>query len=331
MRIGVDLMGSDCSPSILFEAVLQISEDVGSCISFDVFVDKVVAKDIDSLYPKIKDQYSNINLSLVSQVIEMSDDPITAVKTKVKSSIVKGVHSLHQGDIDAFVTAGNTGALLVSSKLTLPMIEGIQRPALLAILPTKKGRLSLLDVGANTSCKAQHLVQYAMMGAAYQKYIYENANPKIGLLNVGSESEKGTVEHKKAYQLLQDLAQNSPTDKFTFVGNVEGREVFDGKVDVLVTDGFSGNVLLKSAEGAADYLFDQMLTEFDDQKMKELINSYRTRFHYAEHPGALLCGVEGIVIKCHGDASTTSMYNGIVGAIDLVNNDYLKHLSEISG
>jgi len=322
-------MGSDCSPSNLFKAVLQISEDIGPSISFEVFVTQEVADEFATFCPDYSNKNSAIKLTFVSEVIEMQDDPIQAVKKKSDSSIVQGVNFLKEGIIDAFVTAGNTGALLVSSRLTLSTVGGIKRPALLAILPTKKGRVSILDVGANTSCKAQHLVQYAMMGAAYQRYIYDNANPKIGILNVGGESKKGTVEHRKTFQQLQELSKKSTSEKFTFVGNVEGRGIFDGNVDVLVTDGFTGNVLLKSAEGTADYLFDQMLLEFKDQKLRDQIAAYRLRFHYAEHPGALLCGIEGIVVKCHGDASIASMYNGIAGAIDLVKKEYLQHISKI--
>ncbi|MFS8563856.1 MAG: phosphate acyltransferase PlsX [Rhabdochlamydiaceae bacterium] len=249
--------------------------------------------------------------------IAMHEDPIEAVQTKKDSSLCLGLTALATGEIDAFVSAGHTGALLVGSKTILKTLPGIDRPALLAALPTKKHEVAVLDVGANTSLQAKHLIQLAAMGLAYQK-TRGIENPKIALLNIGKEPSKGTTQLQEAYHRLLTLKNG------VFVGNIEGRDVFEGDIQVLVTDGFAGNIFLKTAEGVASFI----LSHLENELSSEMIGKLRTRLHYTEYPGAILCGINGIVIKCHGDGNPIAFINGIKGAIRLVQHQFINSLKE---
>lgn len=303
-------MGSDTAPLVLFDAVLQIASQLSDPDSLVVFATQSV---IDSIQTGLCNKH--IEFQLVQEFIEMNDEPIASVKHKKSSSIVIGIRLLKKRKIDAFVSAGNTGALLASATLSLPKLPTITRPALLAVLPTKKGSVAVIDVGGNVSCKASHLVQFAKMGAAYQSCMLDLEHPAIGLLNVGAESKKGTAEVRQAYQILQE---GSP--QFAFVGNVEGVEVFQGKADVLVTNGFTGNVLLKTTEGVASFIFDTLKGAGVNAP------GISKQFDYAEYPGAILCGVDGIVIKCHSYSSSRAMYTSLKGAIHLVRQNFLSQI-----
>lgn len=229
--------------------------------------------------------------------------------------------------IDALVSAGNTGALVLGAKMSLSMMPGLLRPALLALMPTQKQPLAVLDVGANVQCKAVHLVQFALMGAAYQRAC-KNELPAVGLLNIGSEAIKGTSELRLAYQELQRLA-NMPNPFFHFAGNIEGKTVFNGNVDVLITDGFTGNIFLKTAEGLASFVLDRLnknLPQNIIDLMQDQLCDLKRHLHYAEYPGALLCGVQGIVIKCHGYSSPQAFASGIREAIRITAEGFLQIL-----
>lgn len=314
MRLGVDLMGSDTAPLVLFDAVLQSVSLIHPSDSILVFATQPV---IDSLFRSSMDK--RIAFQVVQEVIDLNDDPLHAVKYKKGSSIVLAMRLLKKRKLDAFVSAGNTGALLASATLSLTKLPSITRPGLLAVLPTKKGPVAVIDVGGNVACKASHLVQFAQMGAAYQSCMQGVERPTIGLLNVGAESKKGTAEVRQAYQILQ-----TPSASFEFAGNIEGVEVFQGKVDVLVTNGFTGNVLLKTTEGAASFIFDS-LKQVGALKIPEVQQVWNS-FDYAEYPGAVLCGVEGIVIKCHSYSSSRAMFNSLKGAIRLVRESFIAQI-----
>jgi glycerol-3-phosphate acyltransferase PlsX len=242
----------------------------------------------------------------------MDEHPLHSLRRKKNASIPVGMRLLKEGKIDAFVSSGNTGALVSSAKMILSMLPGIHRPALLALMPTKKNPVAVLDVGANIQVKAQHLVQFAHVGAAYQKARGID-HPTVGILNIGSEALKGTSELRLAYQKLLNL-KNAP---FRFAGNIEGKSVFDGDVDVLVTDGFTGNIFLKTAEGIASLILDRLHAHIPASELKKLnISDLQRHLHYAEYPGALLAGVRGIVIKCHGYTTPQGFANGVLGAIN---------------
>jgi glycerol-3-phosphate acyltransferase PlsX len=306
LRIGVDLMGSDSSPQVLYQGVLEAVDKLREEDSLLVFSTQTYLPE----HPRIAFQ-------IASEIISMDDDPLSSIRLKKDSSLVMGIRFLKENKIDAFVSAGNTGALVGLSALTLPVFPGIERPALLALLPTKKGPFAMVDVGGAPTIKAKNLVQYANMGAAFQRCLFGIEEPTIALLNIGTESKKGTPEVREAYNILKEMSQN-PEAKIKFVGNVEGREVFEGNIDVLVTDGFTGNVMLKTSEGISELIFDYLSAS--SRELEEEIDDLRRHFSYDEYPGAIVCGIDAIVMKCHGEASARAMMNSILGTSVLVHN-----------
>lgn len=316
-RIGIDLLGSDVSPHTLIDSVLSSYEKHSSNVEYVLFLRE---EDISAFLP------TTITTVTVSEVITMDDSPLSALRKKKHSSISKGMNMLKEGEINAFISAGNTGALMASAKTTLKMLKGIQRPALLALIPAKGKEVAVLDVGAITKCKPSYLLQFAHMGIAYQKSRGLEM-PSVGLLNIGSEAKKGTPEHQQAYLALQKLNQKSSYG--VFLGNIEGRDVFEGPVDVLVTDGFTGNVFLKTAEGIAGFLLEEMLFAMknipvNSQALQEILVKCQKRLDYSEYPGALLCGVDGIVMKCHGSAKPRALEHSLDATIELVQHNFLE-------
>lgn len=316
VSIGIDLMGGDQSPHLLFDAVIQAAIHLGPECSLHAFLTQEVAdllKDKEINSPAC----SKIFFHISDQVIEMSDEPLWAIRHKKNSSIILALRQLKKKSLDAFVSLGNTGALIAGSALMLPLLPGIKRPALLATLPAAIGRISLLDVGGSVSYKAEHLVRFALMGACFERVHFGIDVPNVGLLNVGAESKKGTSEHRLAYQMLSGLKEH----KLNFIGNLEGFEIFQGKVHVVVTDGFTGNILLKSAEGIASYMID-----FLRKSKSEEAKIFEARFSSDEHPGAILLGVEGVVVKCHGASSSTALFSGIKAAASYIKKDLIPKL-----
>lgn len=322
-------MGSDSAPQVLFKAILEAVELINSKDKFVVFATKEIADELNKKFhhPQILWHFSD-------EPIFMTDDPLFAIRKKKKSSMILGIKELKKKMIDVFISAGNTGSLVAAGTLYLKKFSKNTRPALLALLPTKKQPMAVIDVGGNLSCKANHLVQFAKMGVLYQSCALEIKHPKVGLLNVGTESKKGTQEVRQAYESLKfdqmSLSNEINALHIDFIGNIEADEVFEGKVDVLVTTGLTGNVLLKTAEGMASFIFD---TFAKDQNLansfsKEAFHSLYQKFNYAEYPGAILVGVDGIVIKCHGDSSAHAMYSSIKGAISLFQNQFLSKMKE---
>lgn len=280
-RIAVDLMGSDSSPQVLLEAIHE------------------------------QEFLADLVLLQTKEFIAMDENPIMAVRRKKESSMAIGIQMLKEGKVDAFVSAGNTGALMLTAMIALsPTME---RPALLAELPTETGTVATLDVGANLSCKPHHLLQFARFGAQYQKVRHQIGCPKVALLNIGTESEKGTTELRRTYQEILEYAQKNQ-EEFTFIGNIEGPEVFRGKADVLVTDGFTGNIFLKTAEGVSSFIVSHIEKHFADRIRLGELNTY---LHYIDYFGAILAGVHGLIIKVHGYSSPLAFISGIRGAIKL--------------
>lgn len=314
-HIGIDLLGSEVHPQELLKAIIAFRPALKSSILLTVL-------GTDDLYQKMGTLPHGIIFHAVSDIITMEDDPLYAIRHKKQSSLYLGLQMLKEEHLDAFISTGNTGALMAGSKLLLSTLPGIERPALLTLLPTRTSDLAVLDVGANTSYKAKHLVQFALMGIAFQKSRGITV-PKVGLLNIGSEAKKGTPELRTAYEALK---KKSDSSSFTFVGNIEAREVFQGGIDVLVTDGFTGNIFLKTAEGIGMVIIEELevLAKEKDPSLKSALAGLRQHLHYAEYPGALLCGVKGIVIKCHGDATTQSVLSSIHSAARLVEHRFLE-------
>lgn len=339
MRIGIDLMGSDTPPKIIFEGVLQAAKYFSPSFTFVVFATSPVIEEIRSsfslqLSANSRQSFVNIEFKKVFDCIEMTEEPVYAISHKKRSSLVAGIKLLKKRQLSAFVSAGNTGALLACVTLQLPRLPGIRRPALLVTVPTLMGPVAVLDVGGNVSCKAHQLVQFALMGAAFQACSQEIILPKVGLLNIGVESIKGTPLIRQAYQDLQELSikeSEFENPKMKFVGNVEGRDVFLGKIDVLVTEGFSGNVLLKTAEGFASVIFESIhkaIMPNASTEIKEALISVKNRFNHTEYPGAIVCGIEGVVIKCHGNATATAICQSIKSAIILVETQFIEKMKK---
>lgn len=321
-------MGSDSSPQVLFEGALEAASQLDSAFKLMVIGTHSAIQQLDhkeeGLRTKRMEFYS------VSDAITMADEPIKAASKKTRSSLVVGIRLLKKRKLHAFVSAGNTGALMTSATLQLPKLPGIKRPALLAVLPTLTGSIAVLDIGGNVSCKTDHLLQFALMGAAFQS-CYEGIDiPRIGLLNIGIEPKKGNSAIRQAYQALSEQS-HSVSPKFHFVGNVEGREVFTGIADVLVTDGFTGNVLLKTSEGVSSFIFDYMkeiLDRSSDPQLQKAFEELKRYFSHSEYPGAFLCGIEGVVVKCHGNASSKALLNSIKGAVKLVETQVVNKLKD---
>jgi phosphate acyltransferase len=332
MRIGIDLMGSDRSPQVLFDAVIQAAKQLDISHTFIVFADQEAIYALSDLKRQVSTSPSMAAIEFypVKEVITMHDEPVEAVRKKKHSSLVLGIKLLkkkNQETLDAFVTAGNTGALVAAATLNLPLLHGMRRPAILASLPTEGGHVSIIDVGGNVSCKAAYMVSFAKLGACFENICHGILHPKVGLLNVGAEVKKGTHEHRLAHQIL-----STHENRFEFVGNVEGREIFQGKVNVLVTDGFTGNILLKTTEGVASFILDFLKksgSAVSSPHMQHLLQQMQTHFSYNEYPGAILLGTEGVVVKCHGDSSSKALFNGIKAAIGYVEADLISKLKAL--
>lgn len=329
MRIGIDLMGCDTPPKQLYQAVLQVAEDLDSSYNLIVFATDSVIEEAatlkDPAAPSTK-QTAKIKFFPIKEVITMGDEPLSAIRHKKNSSLVTGIRLLKKRQLDAFVSAGNTGALIASSTLSLPLLPGIKRPALLAVVPSERGNVVVIDVGGNVSCKARHLIQFAKLGAAYQRSIEGIESPSVGLLNIGVESKKGTSELRQAYQWLEDHREQL---SLSFHGNIEGREIFQGAVDVVITDGFTGNVLLKSIEGVSSFILDTIVQDCGSNPgMGPALEKLHKRFNYAEYPGAIVCGIDRVVVKCHGNSTPTAFLNGIRGAVRLVQHQFVEKIKQ---
>ncbi len=310
-KVGIDLMGSDASPDDLLKAVVAFAQTTPSFQPV-IFATSQVLSQLSCPFEAVEADSS----------IAMGDDPIQAIQNKQNSSMCLGLQALKEQKIAAFVSAGNTGALLVGSKTILDSLPGIDRPALLTLLPTQKKAVAVLDVGANTLIKPKHFLQFAVMGIAYQKSLGVQ-DPKVGLLNIGKEASKGTPQLQEAYEQLESLNHT----RQIFIGNIESREVFKGEVEVLVTDGFSGNIFLKTAEGVASFILSE-LEKNPHEAVRQAVENLNYRLHYTDYPGAILCGVDGLAIKCHGDASPNALINTIKGALSLIEHNFLTTLKD---
>jgi phosphate acyltransferase len=320
VRLGLDLMGSDNKPEDIIKAVVDLKKNQCQDLDFVFFA----TKDLQSFFKSLeKDVDFNLEVVFVEHAISMDENPLLAIRRKKDSSILQGIKFLKENKIDAFISSGNTGALTAGANMFLNKLKNISRPALLVLIPTKKNLTAVLDVGANINFSSENLLQFAMMGVAFQK-ARNIEKPSIGLLNIGSESQKGTREHQKAYLELSNF-----DDNINFIGNIEGKEVFEGKVDVLVTDGFTGNIFLKTSEGLASFVLDkiyQNISKKEESKILDVLKELKKRLYYGEYPGALLIGLEKIIIKCHGYSSITGIVNAIKGAVDLVKSDIISSI-----
>ncbi|WP_018132891.1 phosphate acyltransferase PlsX [Effusibacillus pohliae] len=299
MRLAIDAMGGDHAPDQIVQGAWRAAERFPD-------LQLVLVGDAARIRAILDDETrSNIEIVHTTEVIAADDEPVRAVRRKQDASLTVAARMVKEGRVDGFVSAGNTGALMAAGLLVIGRVEGIQRPALASVWPTFDGRgVLVLDVGANMDAEPAHLLQYAVMGDLYAKYVLAVDKPRIGLLNVGTEPGKGNALTKEAYSLFSQQT-------FAFVGNVEARDIMHGVCDVVVCDGFVGNVMLKLVEGVGLGMFNALKEVFLASPLSKLaalalkpgLKRFKQKFDYSEYGGAPLLGVNGVCIKAHGSSN----------------------------
>lgn len=329
MQIALDAMGGDYGSEELIAGALLAVRQTGLSVSL-VGNESLLNKHLDILAPDSKTA-KLVKIVHSSQVVDMNEHPVDAIRKKKDASIVVAFDLVRQGEADAVVSAGNSGATLAAASRKLGRLEGISRPGIASIFPTLKKPVVLMDIGANVDCRPQHLYQFGVMASAFSR-INDVSNPRVGLLSIGEEIGKGNSLIKETYPLLEKSSLN-------FIGNVEGRDVFQGEVDVIVCDGFVGNVCLKVSEGLAEaamqMLRDEIIKSIPAKigylLARHAFKAFKKRVDYAEYGGAPLLGINGIGIICHGKSSSHAIKNAILEAAKMakgnINKDILESLA----
>ena len=308
MKIIVDVMGGDHAPVEILKGCVDAVNEYKIDLTL-IGPENIIKEHLSALSAPL-DAFEIVN---ASQVIEPDEAPVIAIKRKKDSSMVKGFEMLRQEPSSAFISAGSTGALMAGGLLKVGRIKGIGRPALAPLIPTRKEPVLLVDAGANAECKPENLVQFAIMGTVYMEKVLGRKNPTVGLVNIGTEEGKGNELTKATYSLLKEQSN------INFFGNVEARDIPAGIVDIIVCDGFTGNIILKLTEGLASSLFGIMKEQFTKgfvSKMgalllKPSLKGLKDSMDYAEHGGAPLLGVNGGIIKAHGSSDARAIKNAI--------------------
>jgi len=321
VKVAIDVMGGDFGPAPILEGALLAYKQKKYqpiLVGDRAEIEKLAAKELLSVSKIVES----------SDVIGMDESATDAMKRK-ESSIFKAVNLVKEGEADAVVSAGHSGASMSLATVKIGRIKGVIRPAIATLMPTHTDKKTLvLDVGANVDCKSDHLYQFGVMGEAYIKNIFGIKQPKVGLLANGEEKSKGNEAVKQAYEKMKDLK--------CFVGNVEGNNVFDGSVDVVVCDGFVGNVLLKTSEGVAEAVYQFMKSEIKKSPiaiggallMRKVFKALKRHIDYAEYGGAPLLGVKGCTIISHGKSNSKAIKNAIFQAINFVESDVNRYIEQ---
>ncbi|WP_320054736.1 phosphate acyltransferase PlsX [uncultured Acetobacteroides sp.] len=308
MKIGVDAMGGDFAPEAVVLGAIEAQKQF-SDVRLVLIGDKVK---IEEILVREGANIASFDIVHTDQVIEMGEHPVKAFSSKPQSSIAIGFKLLMEDKIQGFASAGSTGGMMVGAMYTIKQIPGLLRPAIASPIPVSLDRKAiLLDVGLNPDCKPEVLVQYAMLGSVYAQYVLGIDNPRVGLLNIGEEEEKGSILTQATYGQLKDASG------INFIGNVEGHDVFRGKADVIVTDGFTGNVLLKTAESFYGLL-----------RKQGIRNDFFEGFNFENIGGTPVLGVNGVVIIGHGISNAKAIKNMIKQTIDCVNGGIVEHIRE---
>ena len=332
MKILVDAMGGDNSP----DEIIKGCVDAVSVIESDIILvgnEKIIKEKVKEFYKKdnISEVTDRITIKNATEVIENEESPTSALKTKKDSSMVVAFIMLKNNEGDAFVSAGSTGAFMAGGLLLVGRIKGIDRPALCPVLPTYDGKgFMLIDCGANTNCRPINLCQFATMGSIYMNKVMNVEDPKVGLLNIGSEEGKGNELAKETFTKL------SETDSVNFYGNIEGREIFNGDVNVVVTDGFTGNVTLKTIEGMGKMVSKMLKEELNASIWRKCLagllmpalKKFKKRMDYSEYGGALLLGIKKPMIKCHGTANAKIVKYTLIQAENFAKNKVVETITE---
>ena len=317
-RIAIDAMGGDHAPEVVVEGALAVAEQHADDIRV-ILVGQEEA--IKEHLPQSENDALPEGVQIVhaDEVIAMAESPASALKTKPNSSIHVGLGLLQKGAADSFVSAGNTGAVMAASVFVPGRIEGVMRPSIASYYPTSKSFCIVLDVGANVECKPEHLVQFAKMGKVYIERVHQRENPTVALMNIGEEPSKGTDLTKEAYQLLE-----SESD-LNFVGNIEGRDLMAHGADLVICDGFVGNIMLKLGESVATILVDMLKTEVESMKLTwderatvaKVVGTVKKRFDYEEFGGAPLLGIRGNIMIGHGGSTPKAIERLIVAGAEM--------------
>ena len=324
MRIVVDAMGGDHAPQNVIAGVVEALNEYQVPITL-IGISESIEKELSTYkYPK-----NLVEIVHAPEVVAMDDHAAVAIRQKKNSSITLGIGLLKKPGYDAFISAGNTGACVAASTIVLGMIPGVDRPGIGCIIPTLNRFSFMVDVGANTAAKPEHLLQYAKMGYVYAQEVLENPTPTVALLNIGSEEGKGTDLQKEAYKLLEEKAPN-------FIGNVEANEIFFGKASCIVCDGYVGNVALKVSEGLMESVGILMKREIKKNPiailgallLKSSLSEAKKSIDYSEYGGAPLLGVNGLVLISHGRSSPKAIKHAIRAAMREVEHDILTKIKE---
>jgi glycerol-3-phosphate acyltransferase PlsX len=315
--IVVDGMGGDHAPKAVVEGCVKALQDADMKILITGREDEIKAE-----LSKYKYDEDRISVIHTQEVISPNEAPVMALRKKKDSSLVRGLNLVKNGEADAFLSAGSTGALMAGATLILGRIKGVDRVALAPVMPGKNAPFMVIDAGANVDCKPEYLLQFARMGKVYFENVLGTSNPTVGLVNIGAEEEKGNELTKAAYPLLKGSG-------FNFVGNVEPREVSNGDVSILVCDGFVGNTLLKMYEGVAGNIFSMLKSEIMGSfrskigglLLKPVFDRFKKKFDYAEYGGTAFLGAKGICIKAHGSSDAKAFKNAILQAKNCFDND----------
>ena len=317
MKIIVDLLGSDKGAETIFKGVIETSKLLKD-LAFVVIGPKEIIENID-----IDDDLKNrLEIIDTKEYILNTEEPTFAVRKKKESSIVLGMKYLDKGNADGLISFGSTGAVLVSGLLIAKRMDNVERPALTITLPTNKDKMILLDIGANIECTVEILKQFAIMGNIYAKETLNKENPRVALLNIGSENGKGTKILKETYSILESEDMN-------FVGNIESRDIFNGDVDVVVCDGFHGNVLLKTIEGSVKFILDNMkkslmsslIGKIGGLLIKTPMKKLKKTLDYKEYGACPMLGLKKVVFKGHGSSDEKAVVSGIVSMVDYIKKD----------
>ena len=325
VSISVDAMGGDFGPKITVPASLNFLKSHPDAsitlVGNESIIKKFLKKPIESV--------DRLSITHTTQFVTMDESPQSALKNKKSSSMRLAINLVKEGAADAIVSAGNTGALMATGRFVLRMLPGIDRPAIASFLPNQKGTSCMLDLGANADCTSHHLTQFAIMGSILSSVISKKKKPSVGLLNIGSESIKGNEVTKETYELLKKSHLN-------FYGNVEGNDIFKGTTDVVVCDGFVGNISLKTTEGLA-----KMFADFLGQEFKKnigtkflalfslpVLKAFKKRLDPRRYNGAAFLGINGIVVKSHGSADAFSFEHALMTAYEEANSKMIAKISK---
>ncbi|MFO7815073.1 MAG: phosphate acyltransferase PlsX [Halanaerobiales bacterium] len=323
LRIVIDAMGGDKAPDEIIKGAIEAVNDFSDLTCILTGKKKKIKKILND------NNFNSNSIKVVdaSQVVTMSDKPSEVLRKKKDSSLIVGTNLVKDKKAEAFISAGNTGAVMASGIFNIGRVSKVKRPPIATVFPSKIGKTIVLDAGANVDSSPQHLIQFAIMGQIYAEQVLNINNPRVGLLSIGEEQEKGNKLNKNTYELMKEENEIN-----NFIGNVEGRDIFKGNCDVVVCDGFVGNIVLKTTEGVASFVFDLLkdtLTKNLKSKvgallLKNELKEMKDKVDYRQYGGAPLLGLEGIVIISHGSSDSQAIYSAIKVAREAIQNNVVE-------